>query len=190
MLLRNRILKIIISLEFLVISSMMPVTIPVPLFKNLNHIIEIPINWQIPIVIALTLLFSGELLIKALSIYLFIGLFLFPVFFDGGSLGYLLTPNFGYLLGLFPLIKIINILNKKKDLLFPEYLKYPIIGLTMMHLTGILYSCFLLLLFNKLNLIFFYIGKYSLSKVSFHILIIFPTLIVVKFMKRFKVIIQ
>ena len=46
--------------------------------------------------------------IKTYTIYLLVGLFLLPIFHQGGSLGYLLTPNFGYLLGIYPLIKIIN----------------------------------------------------------------------------------
>ena len=45
--------------------------------------------------------------------YKLIGLFCIPVFHQGGSLGYLLTPYFGYLLGIYPLVRIIDSLNKK-----------------------------------------------------------------------------
>ena len=45
------------------------------------------------------------------------GLFILPVFHQGGSLGYLLTPNFGYLLGLYPLIKIIDNLNNRNKII-------------------------------------------------------------------------
>ena len=183
----NKIVKLIISIESIIISSMIPLFIPVPSFKNIFKMIEIPINWQIPVLIFLTLFFSGELVIKAFTIYIFLGLFLFPVFYDGGSLGYLLTPNFGYLIGIYPLIMVINILNKNKknDLLKSIY--YSTIGIIIMHLTGILYFSLNLILFNKANLILYNIGKYSLSKISFHILMIIPVIVLLKILKKLNI---
>ena len=117
---------------------MIPIIIPIPSIDNIYKIVEIPSNYQIPTVIFLTLLFSGEFIRKVYAIYIFIGLLFLPVFFDGGSLGYLITPNFGYLIGIFPLINIIDKLNKKNNLSFVKYLKYSLAGLIFMHLTGIL----------------------------------------------------
>jgi len=83
----------------------------------------LPITWQIPAIILLTLIFHKKVVFRAFSIYIFLGLFILPVFHQGGSLGYLLTPNFGYLLGLYPLIKIINNLNNRNKINVGNFLK-------------------------------------------------------------------
>jgi len=97
-------IEILVSLQSLVITSMLTIFIPLPfIYKSSNF--ELPITWQIPTVILLTLIFHKKVVFRAFSIYIILGLFIFPVFHQGGSLGYLLTPNFGYLLGYYPLIK-------------------------------------------------------------------------------------
>ena len=99
-----KLIEILVSLQSLVISSMLPVYIPLPLVYKSSNYFELPITWQIPTVILLTLIFHKKVVFRAFSIYIILGLFILPVFQQGGSLGYLLTPNFGYLLGLYPLI--------------------------------------------------------------------------------------
>ena len=190
MLLINRILILIISIESIIISSMIPLNITIPSTSNFFRTLEFPVNIQIPIIVFLTLIFSGDLLIKAFSIYIFIGLLILPVFNDGGSLGYILTPNFGYLLGTFPLIKIVDILNNKEELTFLEYLKYTIIAILVLHLTGILYTCFQLLLFNKTELILYNFGKFTLNKILYHILMIAFTFKILKISKKLKFLIK
>ncbi len=110
---KKNIYKFIVSFQGILISTMIPINIPIPSIEKIYRIVEIPINYQIPTIIFLTLIFSGEFINKVYAFYVFIGLFFLPVFFDGGSIGYLMTPNFGYLLGIFPLISVINTLNKK-----------------------------------------------------------------------------
>ena len=92
---------------------MLPVYIPLQFIDKSSHNIEIPITWQIPTIILLTLIFHKKVVFRAFSIYIIFGLFIAPVFHQGGSIGYLLTPNFGYLLGLYPLIKIVDNLNTR-----------------------------------------------------------------------------
>ena len=106
-----KLIEILVSLQSLVITSMLPVYIPLPFIYKSSNNIELPITWQIPTIILLTLIFDKKVVFRAFSIYIILGLFTFPVFHQGGSMGYLLTPNFGYLLGLYPLIKIIDNLN-------------------------------------------------------------------------------
>jgi len=103
-----KLIEILVSLQSLVITTMLPVYIPLQFINKSINSFEIPITWQIPTVILLTLIFQKEVILKAYYIYIFLGLFIAPVFHQGGSIGYLLTPNFGYLLGLYPLIKIID----------------------------------------------------------------------------------
>ena len=178
--------KFIVSFESILISSMIPINIPIPSIENIYKISEIPINYQIPTIIFLTLIFSGDFLIKIYAIYIFIGLFFLPIFFDGGSLGYLITPNFGYLIGIFPLISIINMSNEKNNLTLIKYIKYSLAGLIVMHFTGMLYLTFQFLIFNKTSLIFYNIGLFTLNKLPFQIISLFPVYFGIKIIKNLK----
>ena len=101
-----KLIEILVSLQSLVITSMLSVYIPLPFIYKSSNNYELPITWQIPTIILLTLIFQKKVVFRAFSIYIILGVFIFPVFHQGGSIGYLLTPNFGYLLGLYPLIKL------------------------------------------------------------------------------------
>ena len=183
---KRNIYKFIVSFQGILISTMIPINIPIPSIENIYRIVEIPINYQIPTIIFLTIIFSGEFIKRVYVIYILIGLFFLPVFFDGGSIGYLMTPNFGYLLGIFPLISAINILNKKNNLSFIKYIKYSLAGLLIMHFTGISYLTVQLLIFNKPNLIPYNIGLFSLNKILFQIISSIPVYIVVNRINKFK----
>ena len=183
---KKNIFKFIVSFESILISSMIPINIPLPSIEKIYKIVEIPINYQIPTIIFLTLIFSGEFLRKVYAIYIFIGLFFLPILFDGGSLGYLLTPNFGYLIGIFPLINIINILNKRNDISFKKYIEYSLAGLIFMHLTGICFLTFQLLIFNKQNLILYNIGLFSLNKIPFQIISLIPIYLSINIINKLK----
>ena len=183
---KKNIYKFIVSFQSILISTMIPINIPIPSIENIYRIVEFPINYQIPTIIFLTLIFSGEFIKKVYAIYIFIGLFFLPVFFDGGSLGYLITPNFGYLIGIFPLINIINKLNKKNNLSFIRFIKYSLAGLIIMHLTGILYFTLKLFLFNKPNLIIYNIGLFTMNKIPFQIISLIPVYLGINLIKQSK----
>ena len=171
----NKLIEVIISLQIIIISTFIPVFFSIPFANKLVETYEIPITWQIPSIVMITLIFKGKIVIKAFSIYLIIGLFFIPVFHQGGSLGYLLTPNFGYLLGMYPLIKIIDNLNKRNQLInYYELLKYVILGICSMHLIGIIYNCILVLYFKQPEILLFNISKYSLGKIGYHLLVLIP----------------
>ena len=99
-----KLIEILVSLQSLVITTMLPVYIPLQFLSKSSNTFEMPITWQFPTIILLTLLFDKRVVFRAFSIYIIVGLFILPVFHQGGSIGYLLTPNFGYLLGIYPLI--------------------------------------------------------------------------------------
>ena len=183
---KKNIYKFIVSFQGILISTMIPINIPIPSIENIYRIVEIPINYQIPTIIFLTIIFSGEFIKKVYAIYILIGLFFLPVFFDGGSIGYLMTPNFGYLLGIFPLISVINILNKKNNLSFIKYIKYSLAGLLIMHFTGISYLTVQLLIFNKPNLIPYNIGLFSLNKILFQIISLLPIYLIINLINKLK----
>ena len=181
-----KLIEILVSLQSLVITSMLPVYIPLPFIYKSSNYLELPITWQIPTIILLTLIFHKKDVLRAFSLYIIIGLFLFPVFHQGGSLGYLLTPNFGYLLGLYPLIKIIDNLNTRNKIKLGKFLKNGFIAIGVMHLTGILYNFVQMIIYSQFNLFLYNLGKYSLGKIGYHILMLFPLLLLIKPIERLK----
>ena len=175
-----KLIEILVSLQSLLITSMLPVYIPLPFIYKSSNNFELPITWQIPTIIFLTLIFNKKVVFKAFSIYLILGLFIFPVFHQGGSLGYLLTPNFGYLLGLYPLIKIIDNLNTRNKIKVGIFIKNGLIAIGAMHLTGIFYNFIQIIIFSQFNLFLYNLGKYSLGKIGYHFLMLTPLLLLIK----------
>ena len=168
-------IEVVISLQILIISTMIPVFITIPITNKVLEIVDIPITWQIPSVILITLIFRGKIVFKAFSIYLLLGLFFIPIFHHGGSLGYILTPNFGYLLGIYPLIKIIDDLNKENKIITVyKFIKYGIIGITFMHIVGITYSSIQMIYFKQYDYLLYSISNYSLGKYGYHLLMLTP----------------
>ena len=165
---------------------MLPVYIPLPFLDKSINTFEIPITWQIPTIILLTLLFDKRVVFRAFSIYIIIGLFILPVFHEGGSIGYLLTPNFGYLLGIYPLIYLIDNFNKIKNINVWNFLKNGFIAIGAMHLTGIFYNFTQAIFYNQFNLFLYNLGKYSLGKIGYHFLMLFPLLLLIKPLERLK----
>ena len=168
-------IEVVISLQILIISTMIPVFITIPITNKVLEIVDIPITWQIPSVILITLIFRGKIVFKAFSIYLLLGIFFIPIFHHGGSLGYILTPNFGYLLGIYPLIKIIDDLNKdNKIITVYKFIKYGIIGITFMHIIGIIYSSIQMIYFKRYDYLLYSISNYSFGKYGYHLLMLTP----------------
>ena len=182
-----KIIQIFISIQIIIISTFVPVFISLPNTNKLISTFEMPISWQVPSIILITLIFEGKIVIKAFSIYLIIGLFFIPVFHQGGSLGYLLTPNFGYLLGMYPLIKIIDSLNMKYNKINNfDLLKYGILGISCMHLIGVIYTCIQIIYFKQSEILLYSISKYSLGKFGFHILMLSPITLLIKLINKNK----
>ena len=181
-----KLIEILVSLQSLVITSMLPVYIPLPFIYKSSNNFELPITWQIPTIILLTLIFHKKVVFRSFSIYIILGLFILPVFHQGGSIGYLLTPNFGYLLGLYPVIKIIDNLNTRNKINVGNFLKNGFIAICAMHLTGIFYNLIQIIFFSQFNLFLYNLGKYSLGKIGYHFLTLFPLLLLIKPIKSLK----
>ena len=165
---------------------MLPVYIPLPFIDKSSNSFEMPITWQVPTIILLTLIFHKKVVFKAFSLYIILGLFLYPVFHEGGSLGYLLTPNFGYLLGVYPLIKIIDNLNIRNNINIINFLINGFIAISAMHLTGILYNLMQIIFYSQFNLFLYNLGKYTVGKIGYHYLMLFPLLLLIKPIERLK----
>ena len=181
-----KLIEILVSLQSLVITTMIPVYIPLPFIDKSSNSFEIPITWQIPTIILLTLIYNKKVILTAFSIYIILGLFISPVFHQGGSIGYLLTPNFGYLLGIYPLIIIINKLNTRNKMNNGNFLINGFIAISAMHLIGILYNFIQIIFYNQFNIFLYNLGKYSVGKIGYHYLMLFPILLLINPIKRLK----
>ena len=181
-----KLIEILVSLQSLVITTMLPVYIPLPFIYKSNNNFELPITWQIPTIILLTLIFHKKVVFRAFSMYIILGVFIFPAFHQGGSIGYLLTPNFGYLLGYYPLIKIIDNLNNINEINVGNFLINGFIAICAMHLTGIFYNFIQTIFYGQTNLFLYNLGKYSVGKIGYHFLILLPLLLLVKPIKSLK----
>ena len=180
-----KLIEIFISLQIIIISTFIPVFFSIPFSNKYIGNFEIPITWQLPSIAIITLIFKGNIVIKAFSIYLIVGLFFIPVFHEGGSLGYLLTPNFGYLLGIYPLIKIIDNLNKRNQIInYYELLKNVILAICSMHFVGIIYNCIQVLIFKQSELLLYNISKYSIGRFGYHLLVLIPLSFLIKIINK------
>ena len=176
-----RFIEVIISIQSMIISTMIPIFITLPFPDKFKAALEMPISLQIPIVIIISIIFERNVVFTAFTIYLIIGLFFYPIFHHGGSLGYLLTPNFGYLIGMYPLIVIINNLKKINiEIKIFTFFKNGIFGILMMHLVGMTYGCFQILYSKEFNTLLYNFSKYSFSKIGFHILMLIPISLILK----------
>ena len=181
-----KLIEIFVSLQLLIISTMLPVYIQLPFIDESSNSFYIPITWQIPTIILLTLIFDRKVVFKAFTIYITIGLFISPVFYQGGSIGYLLTPNFGYLLGTYPLIKIIDNLNKRNKINVGNFLINGILGIFAMHIIGIFYNFIQIIFFSQFDIFLYNLGKYSIGKIGYQLIMLLPLILFIKPIKYLK----
>ena len=124
----------------IIICAMIPSSIIFPQEDLSLSISPLHSNWQIQGVLLTSLLCGPQIgTISAIS-YLIIGLFYLPVFHGGGSVGYILTHEFGYLLGFIPAAWICGFLakqNTKANLI--NYSCFTILSLCVVHIIGIIY---------------------------------------------------
>ncbi len=127
----------------IIICGMIPSSIILPQEGLSLSIVSLNSSWQIHGLFLTTLLCGSQIgTISAIS-YLIIGLFYLPIFHGGGSIGYILTPQFGYLLGFIPATWACGFLAENDP--SPNLIKfslYTIISLFILHFIGIIYLIF------------------------------------------------
>ena len=124
----------------IIICSMIPASIILPQQDLSLSIIPLNSNWQIQGILITSILCGPEIGTICALAYMIIGLFYLPVFHGGGSVGYILTPEFGYLLGFIPAAWTCGFLSKKEsnpNLI--NYSFYTVLSLIILHLIGITY---------------------------------------------------
>ncbi len=96
------------------------------------------ITLQVPALLLTALVCGPRSATLAAVAYLSVGLFQLPVFHEGGGIGYLLDPGFGYLAGFLPAAWITGKLARQPGMDDPLTLAgAAAIGLVVLHLCGL-----------------------------------------------------
>lgn len=134
----------------MVLCAMFVALIAVGAFITI-HIPIVPLSLQDMFVLLAAVLLGPKWGCLSVCIYLVMGLAGIPIFTQGGGIGYLLRPTFGYLLGYIPGSYLVGYLTSKypkptfKQILFPCFA-----GIAVIYFFGTVY----LLLLNR-----FYLGN-------------------------------
>ena len=84
--------------------------------------------------------------------YIALGLIGLPIFSGGGGLGYVLMPNFGFIIGFLISTVIISVITeslKKRNLW--QYIAISMFGIIIIYIIGILYFAFITNVYNNNN---------------------------------------
>ena len=100
---------------------------------------------QVPVVIFVGALLGPRIGLLSVGIYVLAGLLGLPVFASGGGIEYYKQLGFGYILGYFAGAYLTgNILSKSMDM--PTVLRATLVGVLSIHLIGILYLIFFMII--------------------------------------------
>ena len=120
--------------------------------------IRIPIPNMMPITLqTFFVLLTGLVLpVKASTLatftYIILGLIGLPIFSGGGGLGYILMPNFGFIIGFFIATVIISVVTQKlKYSKLWEYIIISLFGIAVIYIIGVLYFAFITNVYNNNN---------------------------------------
>ena len=82
--------------------------------------------------------------------YMVLGLIGLPIFSGGGGLGYVLMPNFGFIIGFVIATVIISFITEKlKNRKLWHYILITLLGMAVIYIIGILYFAFITNVYNN-----------------------------------------
>ena len=109
-----------------------------------------PITLQTFFVLLTGLLLSIKASVFATVTYMALGLIGLPIFSGGGGLGYVLMPNFGFIIGFVVASVIIStVAEKLKNRTFWHYFTISLLGVLIIYIIGIFYFAFITNVYNK-----------------------------------------
>ncbi len=118
--------------------------------------IRIPLPYLMPMTLqTFFVLLSGLVLpVKASAFasitYMALGLICLPIFSGGGGLGYVLMPNFGFIIGFIVATIIMSAITQNtKNRLILSYLAISLLGVIIIYIIGIFYFYFITNIYNK-----------------------------------------
>ena len=109
-----------------------------------------PITLQKLFVLLTALILPTKASILANITYIALGLIGLPIFSGGGGLGYVLMPNFGFIIGFLISTVIISVITeslKKRNLW--QYIAISLLGVIIIYIIGILYFVFITNVYNN-----------------------------------------
>jgi len=92
----------IAGLLLILVGSLIPAAVLVPVAELPPRLLSLPSTWQVPALLLCALVCGPRSGVMAAVAYITVGLVNLPVFHDGGGLGYVQSPAFGYLAGFVP----------------------------------------------------------------------------------------
>ncbi len=124
----------------------------------IGSVIKIPMPNLMPITLqTFFVLLTGLVLpVKASALttvtYMALGLIGLPVFSGGGGLGYILMPNFGFIIGFVVATITMSVISQNvKNTTFFNSLCISLLGVTIIYIIGILYFVIITNIYNKNN---------------------------------------
>lgn len=108
----------------------------------------IPFTLQTMFIMLAGLLLSKKYAAASCAVYVILGLVGLPIFTQGGGIGYVLKPTFGYLIGFIPGAYIIGAISEKNTSFAKMYLAC-LAGLAVIYLLGTVYYYLLATLYLK-----------------------------------------
>ena len=133
-------MKALAGVMLIIICAMIPSSIILPQKDLSLSFVELGTTWQIQGLFIPSLLCGPQIGMICATTYLILGLFYLPVFHGGGSIGYILVPEFGYLLGFIPAAwtcgKLASIFFKSN---LVNYSICTILSLFILHIFGVGY---------------------------------------------------
>ena len=120
----------IFGLILILIGALIPSLLFLPNLSLSPYLLPLKSTWQLPSLLLCAIICGPKSALIASVAYLTIGIFYLPIFDGGGSIGYLLTPEFGYLAGFIPASLITGIIASRTK-------KNNLIGLTISAAAGV-----------------------------------------------------
>lgn len=109
-----------------------------------------PVTLQTFFVLLTGLMLHVKASLLATTTYMVLGLIGLPIFSGGGGLGYVLMPNFGFIIGFVLSSIIMSALTKKfKKYNFWQCFAISLSGIAVIYIIGIIYFAFITNIYNK-----------------------------------------
>ena len=109
-----------------------------------------PVTLQTFFVLLTALLLPFKASTLAIATYIALGLIGLPIFSGGGGLGYVLMPNFGFIIGFLIATVIISLITQKLNYRnLWRYIIISLLGITIIYIIGILYFAFITNIHNN-----------------------------------------
>ena len=109
-----------------------------------------PITLQTFFVLLTALILQTQASVIANITYIVLGLIGLPIFSGGGGLGYVLMPNFGFIIGFVIATVIMSLITEKlNNHKLWQYIAISLLGIIIIYIIGILYFVFITNVYNN-----------------------------------------